>query len=439
MVGMAIKISTSGIRGRFDELSPTRIARFTQAFASYLDGGTIAICSDLRPSGVFIREAVIAAVSSCGARVVDFGSLPTPILQWIIPHAHFRGGIAITANHNTFEWNSLIFLNREGAYLSPQEGEEMFNLYHSGQFSFRSYAQTGPALTGDPRWLDRYFQTLFIPDQEERPLRFMIDCGNGFGAEIARRLEKPLKIRLGPIFTGDLGSWQKDPEPNPENASVLSALVRESGSDGGFMVNSDASRLLIVDEKGRIFSEEMTWPILASILLEDQRNDLVTSYATARLIEKVAKTAGVKVFRTDIGQPDIVQMTRELHTTLGGEGNGSFVYIPHSRGFDAFFGIRSIIGRLRKKGVPLSSLAEEWEPPCIIKAILPLPQASIYAVLDRIQADYPQRINLKDGFYCCKGDQWLCVRASSTLALIRLIGEGSDIQDEIDRIRAKWQ
>ncbi len=431
---MAIRVSVSGIRGKFDELTPNKIDKFVRAFATYCGGGQVAIAADSRPSGKFIREAVIASLNFGGVGVLDYGILPTPVLQWIIRQQRYAGGISITGGHNAFNWNSLIFLNREGSYLNHYEGEEFFNLVHAAAFPRKHHDELG---THEPsrRHLDDYFAALGTLAAAGRPLKFVIDCSQGFGGDFLERLSRALDVKLIPIFCDGGERLPKDPEPTVANAAFLATMVRETSSDGGFLLNSDASRVLVVDESGRALPEELTLPVFARIALEQDQQDIVTNYSTSKLVDGVAARFGVKVFRTDVGQPYVVHMVRELQAHIGGEGSGSVVYTPFSFGFDSFLFIRTVSDYLKRSGRSLAELAAEFSLPEIFKESFILSPERIYGTLERIEALYNRTLKLKDGFYVESGSDWLCVRASSTIAMIRLVGEGQGVAEEIRRIR----
>jgi phosphomannomutase len=438
---MPIKLSISGVRGRFYELTPDRVVQFAQAFSTYIGGGQVIIGTDARPSGKFMREAVIAGLTSSGSRVYDYGIMPTPILQWIIRHSPYDGGVSITAGHNSFDWNSLIFLNSEGAYLNHLQGEEFFNLYHSGNYVRRRFNRLGTCIESR-KYVSDYFKALEVKKKAGKKQKFVIDCSNGFGAEIVKQLSAALHIHGVPIFCPEEGLLPKDPEPTIESAALLGTIVRETGSDGGFLLNSDASRVLVVDEKGAPISEELTLPIFSMMVreLDGEACDIVTNYSTSRIIDRVAEDSGCRVFRTDIGQPYVVQMVRDLKAKIGGEGNGSVVYTPFSFGLDAFIFIKIMIRYLREYNCSISRIASSFTPPDIYKETLLLPPNKIYSILERIgnlyvESDTIHLTNLKDGFFIEKGEDWLCIRASATVSMIRIVGEGESIREDITRLK----
>lgn len=437
---MSLRLSVLGVRGRYMELFPERVLRLAQAFSTYLGGGPIALGNDPRPSGRFIREAVISGLLATGADVHDYGVIPTPVLQWIIRHSGFyRGGISLTGEHNPFDWNAMLFLNGEGSILNHLEGEEFFNLYHADKFARRSYAALGTHQASS-HFLAEYFQAMALPPAEPGPARqFVVDCVYGAGGAVTAELSRALHVKLIPLFNPDDTCFPRDPEPNPANAAILATVVRETHSDGGFLLNSDGSRLLIVDETGRVYSEELTLPFFAAMVLEEESSPVVTSYSTSRLVDAVAARFGVKVQRTDVGPSSVVLKARELSARIAGEGSGHTLYTPFSYGYDSFYFMRRTVQYLRRHGRPLSEVAGAFPTPAVRKEKIPLSADRIFHALERIERLFPDHLKLKDGFYIPSGDDWMCIRVSSTEYMIRLIGEGRGVADVFRRIREEIQ
>src|SRR5262249_7278832 len=113
-----LKISISGVRGVLgDSLTPILLARFAQAFGTYVGSGTVVIGRDSRTSGEMVKQAVTAGLLSSGCRVLDIGMCPVPTIQLFARLQKAQGGIAITASHNPAEWNALKFIGPAGFFL----------------------------------------------------------------------------------------------------------------------------------------------------------------------------------------------------------------------------------------------------------------------------------------------------------------------------------
>ncbi len=202
------------------------------------------------------------------------------------------------------------------------------------------------------------------------------------------------------------------------------------------MLNSDASRVLMVDETGRVLSEELTLPIFARIVLESEKTNIVTTYSTSKTVDRVADSYGVRGFsnrrRTAVcaSRPPSKsslgrwrrQRQRRLHSFL------SWIrrVAVHSEG----------CGFLeRANATTVSALADEFSEPDIHKTTIPLPQAR-FTLAGKNREALPTQTKLKDGIYVEQGDEWLCVRTSSTLADDSCRGRrGDSCRREIERIK----
>lgn len=428
---MSLKVNIAGIRGRYSDLNPNMVSQSAKAFSTYIEKGKILIGYDNRPSSNFIIPAIISGLLSGGSDVINCGIIPTPILQFLIKEYGFAGGISVSAGHNMFDWNSIVFLNGEGAYLNYIEGEELFNIYHSGKFNERDFKSLG-TYKEDKNIIKTYFNKLKT-DTLKR-LKFVIDCSNGFNENIITLLSDSLNIDFVPIFCGKTSSLNKNPEPNIKNAEILSTVVKESDSNGGFLLNSDGSRILIVDENGMAFSEELTLPVFSNIILSEVKSDIITNYSTSKIIDSVAKKHGVKVYRTDIGQSSVMQSLKDFKAVIAGEGNGSVAYSPFSMGFDAFIFIKYFTKYLIESNSKVSAINEEFSNPNIIKKTFYAKPFDIFNRLETIGEQYPDKEIIKDGFYIEDSNRWICIRSSATLSMIRVIGEGKGVKDEIEKI-----
>jgi len=91
-----LKISISGVRGVVgDSLTPELVARFAQAFGTWVGGGRVVIGRDPRTSGEMVRQAVVAGLVSRGCRVSDLGVVPTPTVQLLVRQLGAQGGVVL--------------------------------------------------------------------------------------------------------------------------------------------------------------------------------------------------------------------------------------------------------------------------------------------------------------------------------------------------------
>ena len=142
---MALIKSISGIRGTIggkpgENLSPLDIVKFTSAFGSRLleksDNKKIIIGRDGRMSGEMVSNLTANTLIALGFDVIDLGVTTTPTVEIAVQYEKAAGGIILTASHNPKEWNALKLLNKNGEFISGDDGEKVLELAEKEEFIF---------------------------------------------------------------------------------------------------------------------------------------------------------------------------------------------------------------------------------------------------------------------------------------------------------------
>jgi phosphomannomutase len=430
-----LKISISGVRGVIgDSLTPSLLARFAQAFGTYVGSGTIVIGRDTRTSGEMVRQAVIAGLLSSGCRVIDLDICPAPTVQLMVRQRHAPGGIVITASHNSAEWNALKFVNSEGLFLSAGQARELLDIYHQGEYT----KVAGSEMRGVETFtgaLDAHINAIInvlgaLP-QTSRRLKVALDSGNGAGSIIAAKLIEALGAEVVTIYTTPDGSFPRGAEPTPENLTALCQLVKESKADIGFAQDMDADRLALVAETGEPIGEEHTLALATRYVLGKTPGPVVANLSTSTAMDDLARMFNCPLHRSKIGEANVTEMMRQVGAVIGGEGNGGVIYPRINFCRDSLVGMALILHLLAETGRTVTELLSDLPQYKMIKEKLPCPSSKIGEVLKMIRheyADHPEKVtmDLRDGVKVNFTDGWLHVRGSNTEPIIRLVVEAAD-------------
>ncbi len=423
----SLKISISGVRGVVGEsLTPALLARFAQAFGTFVGGGRVVIGRDPRTSGEMVRQAVAAGLLSSGCRIVDIGVCPTPTLQLIVRNLGARGGIAITASHNPPEWNALKFVGADGLFLSVDRGRELLDIYHQGDYTKVRGARMRP-IEQRRDACDLHVAAIVKAlgaVKAARPLRVVLDACNGAGSIVTPRLLHALGVDAVVINANPDGTFPRPAEPLPENLAALCDAVRTHGADVGFAQDMDADRLAIVSERGVPIGEERTLVLATEYVLSKRPGPVVTNISTTHGVEAVAARYGVPVFRTRVGEANVAQAMRRHHAVVGGEGNGGVIYPAINFARDSLVGIALVLHLLAETDQSVSELRAAL-PPCeMAKFRIICPSHRVTEVLRRVREEYAAfDVNLQDGVKVATADGWFLLRGSNTEPLLRLVAE----------------
>jgi phosphomannomutase len=421
-------VSISGIRGIIgDGLGPREAVRFGLAFGTYLKGGPVVLGRDSRPSGPMLADALRAGLLATGCRVIDLGILSTPGISVMMRHLKAAGGAVITASHNPSPYNGIKLLSAKGHGLTQTEGQSVVALYERQAFAEKGTDGVGAPernVEGPQVHVERVLAAIDAINIRAKRFSVVVDAVNGAGgAEMSMLLD-----RLGcecVLINGEpTGRFGRGPEPTPENLGDLGRAVRERGAAVGLALDPDADRLALVDEKGRAIGEEYTLALAARHRLTQARGPLACNLSTSRMMDDVAREAGVVLHRTPVGEVNVAEAIGRENCLIGGEGNGGVIDPRIAPVRNSLAGAALVLEMMAVRGRTLSELCGEWPVYTMVKDKVELGDRKPAAVLEAARRRFADaRMDERDGLYLAWPDGWLHVRVSNTEPIMRILAE----------------
>jgi phosphomannomutase len=427
---LSLKVSVSGVRGVIGEsLTPRLAARFAQAFGTYLGGGKVVVGRDARSSGPMLQEAVTAGLLSVGCRPVDAGLCPIPSFQVLTKALQARGGVSITASHNPGEWNGLKFVGGAGFFLDRPRFAEFIEIYHQGEFALVRAEKMKPAAREEEPLrphLERLLAALDADLIKRGRFRVAVDCANGAGAALVPEFLRRLGCRPVLVNAVPHGRFERPPEPVPENLGALGRAVRARRADVGFAQDADADRLAVVDEAGRPLGEELTLALAVKRVLSSRAaGPVVVNLSTTRAIDDIAAAAGVPVFRTRIGEINVVEEILDRGAAVGGEGNGGVIWPAVHPCRDSFTAMGLVLELMAATGKAPSALRREIPVYHMVKDKVSGTAGRAHAIGKALRKKYAGKgeVVTLDGVKVVFADSWVHLRPSNTEPIIRVVAE----------------
>lgn len=426
----SLMISVAGVRGIVgDSLTPPVLIRFAEAFARGLEPGPVVIGRDARPSGAMVLRAVAAGLMAAGRDVVDLGLATTPTTQLAVEHLRAAGGIILTASHNPAPWNALKFLSSAGEFLDEAAGAALRERVDAAHPRWVRHERLG-AERAEASALEWHVERVLGLDCIEpariraRALKVAVDGCASVGGVAVPRLLRDLGATVVELDCVPNGAFTRELEPLPEHLGALSRTVRASGADFGVALDPDADRAAFVDHAGEPLGEEYTLPLGANVVLAKTRGPVVTNLSTSRIVDAVCARHGVPLFRSPVGEANVVTEMKARGAVAGGEGNGGMILPAAHYGRDGLVAVALLAHALAASGRTLRALADEWPRYSMIKAKEPRADEPWEASSARLKARFPgHEVNTADGLRFSRDEEWLHVRASGTEPVVRMIAE----------------
>lgn len=421
-------ISGSGIRGVFGtSLTVEGALRFSAAFGSLCGGGAVIVGRDTRSSGPAVESAVVAGLCSAGCHPVLLGVAPTPTIQLEVIRSGARGGIAVTSSHNPGEWNALKLIGSDGVFLRAEARKSLLASLRDG-IAHADYRTVGrPAESRGA--VERHARLaaslpLVLPG---RRLRAVLDTTGGTGGLLGPPLMEHLGVDWTVINGGMLpdGSFPRTAEPTGENLGDLCRAVVEQGADVGFAFDPDGDRLALVDEKGRAVGEEYTVALALDFVLARRPGPAVVNLSTSMLSLEAAERHGCRLYRSPVGEVNVVEEMERRGAAIGGEGNGGVIDAECHPGRDSAVAMAYVISLLRQSGSALSELVDSFPRFAMVKKRL-VAGTPFSTIAEALMLEFGAPDDDRDGLWYSRPGGWMHVRPSGTEPVVRYIAENRD-------------
>ncbi|MDD8025201.1 MAG: phosphomannomutase/phosphoglucomutase [Acidobacteriota bacterium] len=429
------------IRGIVDQdLNPVVVRTLGLALGVYFrrrDKRQIALGYDCRLSSPAYAEALTEGLRASGCSVVSIGTVPTPLLYFMVFHRGIEAGVMITGSHNPPEYNGFkMMCGRDTLY-----GEDIQDV--------RRLIEAGDLPTDAPGGLTRvdivpeytaYVLGLIKP---VRPLSVVIDAGNGTGGVVAGPILRALGCRVTELFCDMDGRFPNHhPDPTlPDAMTALIKTVRETGADLGIAFDGDADRIGVVDDAGRLLWGDQLLILFARDILKDHPGAAVISEvkATQVLYDEIARRGGRPIM-WKTGHSLIKKKIKEEKALLAGEMSGHLFFADRWYGFDdAIYAAARLVELVAKSDQKVSTMLAD------LPKTFSTPEIRVYAsdevkfkIVDEVKAALKARVPIIDidGVRARYPRGWALVRASNTQAVLVLRFEAETAAD-LESIQAE--
>jgi len=291
----------------------------------------VVIGRDGRHSGPVLSQALCDGLLATGCDVIDVGAVPTPVLYYAA-HLETGSGVMLTGSHNPPNYNGLkIVLAKET--LSGQQITALYQRIVSDDFTIA--AEKGEYLQREI--IDDYINEIAQCITLKRPLKIVIDCGNGIAGCVAPALYEKLGATVIPLYCevdGDFPNHHPDPA-HPENLIDLQKAVREHNADVGLAFDGDGDRLGAVTEETDIVWPDRLLMLFARDVLSRVKNGIILyDIKCSHLLDNIIRQYDGQPLMWKTGHSLIKAKMKETQAPLAGEMSGHFFFAERWFGFD---------------------------------------------------------------------------------------------------------
>jgi len=419
------------VRGRIPtELNETLAYQIGQAYAAFVKPKRVCVGRDIRLSSAKLCEALVRGLSDSGVDVADIGLCGTEGVYFATFASRFDGGIMVTASHNPPDYNGMKFVREESRPISADTGlMDMARLIESGALPPKA-AVPGKVTTIDTNAEYDAHLLGYVDRAKLKPLKVVVNAGNGGAGMVVDRLEPKLPFRFIKIHHEPDGTFPNG-VPNPmleENRQPTIEAILKHGADVGLAWDGDFDRCFFFDEQGTFIEGYYLVGLLAEVFLKREAgarivHDPRLTWNTLDIVHKL----GGKAVLSKSGHAFIKQVMRECDGAYGGEMSAHHYFRDFAYCDSGMIPWLVVLQVMSETGKSLSQLVGErmraFPASGEINRKLDPSRGGARAVLERVEKQYAagaKSVDYTDGL-SVEFDAWrFNIRSSNTEPLVRL-------------------
>jgi phosphomannomutase/phosphoglucomutase len=399
----------------------------------------VVIGRDGRHSGPELAAALAAGLRKSGVDVIDVGQVATPMLYFAAHHFDTHSGVAVTGSHNPPEYNGLKIMV-DGETLAGAAIQALKTRIEQDRLAHGAGALRTQSIRED------YLKRIVSDIRLARPMRLVVDCGNGVAGATAPELYRRLGCEVTELFCDVDGSFPNHhPDPSrPENLADVQRALAQGKGELGLAFDGDGDRLGVVTRSGKIiYPDRQLMLFAADVLSRNPGAEVIFDVKSTRHLFQWIRSHGGRPVMWKTGHSFIKQKLKETGAPLAGEMSGHVFFKERWYGFDdaLYAGARllEILARERDPGAVLEALPNAVSTP---ELHLKLAEGENYTLIDTLKArarfDGAQEIVTIDGLRVEYADGFGLARPSNTTPVVVLRFE-ADNEAALKRIQGDFR
>lgn len=390
----------------------------------------VVVGRDGRLSGPGMAQALMQGLLDGGCSVTDLGMVPTPTLYFATHVLEARSGVMVTGSHNPPDYNGFKIVIA-GETLADQRISDLHTRIINNDLS------NGTGRVTPVEMLPRYLSHIRDSIHLTRPLRVVVDCGNGVGGVVGPQLLEALGCTVIPLYC-DVDGHFPNHHPDPgkaENLQELIARVKAEQADIGIAFDGDADRLGVVTNSGRIiYSDHLMMLFAKDVLSRNPGADVIFDVKCSRRLAAVISDNGGNPIMWKTGHSLMKAKMKETGALLAGEMSGHVFFKERWFGFDdGIYSAARLLEILSKDSRDADAIFASFPVNLSTPEItIEVTEDTKFKIIERLQHHGQwgdASLMILDGVRADFANSWGLVRASNTTPMLVLRFEGETTED----------
>ena len=445
--------SAYGITGLGNiEITPEFAAKIGSAYGAYIGKGAYIITSrDAHKASRMIKRTMISGLLSAGVRVGDLRTAPIPVVRYELGKEGEAGGIHVRQSPYDARLLDIKFFDSTGSDISIQQEKAIEQLFFREDFKRASLDEVGE-ITVPPR-AHEYYRGGFLKTIDRKAIssanfKIVLDYAYSSASMVFPAIIGELGIEVVTLNAFiNPNKITKTESEFRHSLSQLSDIVTTLKADIGFLIDTGAEKVFLVDERGRIVPDDLALILVADLVMRNyKKGTIAVPVHVSSVIEKLANRYDIKVKRTATSTRQISAAAKEKDVIFIGDCSGGFIFPEFQPAFDAMYAISKILELMGREKLHLNRISREIPAFEVLHKKIPCSwdkkgQAMRYA----IEEAKGKKSELIDGVRIFFKNSWVLLLPDADEAYFHIWAESEDektakelIREYTEKVR-KWQ
>ena len=434
------------------EITPEFATKVGAAYGAFLGKGAYVITSrDAHLASRMIKRTMIGGLLSAGVRVGDLRTAPVPVVRYEIGKEGESGGIHVRQSPYDPRLIDIKIFDASGSDVSVQQEKAIEQLFLREDFKRASLHEVGE-ITVSPR-AQEYYRAGYLKAIDKEAVRaanFKVVLDYAYSSA----------SMVFPAILGELGlevvalnahinphKITKSDIEFKHSLNQLSDIVTTLKADAGFLIDTGAEKVFLVDERGRILQDDMALVLTAALVMRTcKQGTVAVPVHVSSVIDKLAGNHKIKVKRTPASPRQIVSGAREKDVLFVGDCSGGLIFPEFQPAFDAMYAIGKILEMMARQKIHLNRLSREVPSFEVLHKKVPCPwDRKGQAMRHAIEEAKGKKAELIDGVKIYFDNGWVLLLPDPDEAYFHVWVETSDdkasreiLKEYADKVK-KWQ
>ncbi len=445
-----------GITGLINvEITPEFAARVGAAYGAFLGEGSYVLTSrDSHRASRMIKRAIISGLMSAGIHVGDLRTSPIPVVRYELGKEREKGGIHVRISPYESQLMDIKFFDYQGIDISTKQERAIEQLFSREDFKRINLSKIGSISL--PHQANEYYKEGFLNyiDQE---------CIKKAGFKIILDYAFSSASFIFPSILGKLGcevvalnayldetKISKNKEDFESSLEQVSSIGTTLKADAGFLLDTGAEKVFLIDEKGNIIRNDIAMAIVISLVLKTTGGNVAVPVNVSRVVERISQKYKAKVYRTAMSPKSMIEFAKQNKDEVNCfcDGIGGYIFPQFQPAFDGMFSVAKILELLAADKSSLYKITRTIPPFIVLHRQIACDwdrKGKVMRCLIDENISAKRRVELIDGVKIFFGRNWVLLRPDPDRPLFHIYAETNDRKKTRDLMNTyirkieKWQ